>query len=286
MSGEVVLREAPRREARTILGLLTEQMDGVESGGNRRRRMLKERFGFMGRVWSLGLTLSDLTTRAATTANGSGSRSGLWNESRRRPWRRNDGSEGRRRRRHSLSHFTPTFPLTHRDPLFPHLDPRRPHPHPPPLRPPPPPPLTLATVPSFPPPPARATATSPRLPPPLSATPSLLREPPRPTPSHLRAPPPATPTSTRAPVTHPSLLRAPPLATPSLLRAPPASHPHLHASPCDPPPPPASHPSSSSQSHPHTQHRQVPSRRLRQAQDLPIGGGEHSGPAGERLFDC
>ncbi|KAL2331582.1 hypothetical protein Fmac_019163 [Flemingia macrophylla] len=29
-------------------GLLTEQMDGVESGGNRRRRMLKERFGFMG----------------------------------------------------------------------------------------------------------------------------------------------------------------------------------------------------------------------------------------------
>ncbi|KAL2333795.1 hypothetical protein Fmac_015008 [Flemingia macrophylla] len=48
MSSEVVLQEAPQREARTILGLLTEQMDGVESGGNRRRRMLKERFGFMG----------------------------------------------------------------------------------------------------------------------------------------------------------------------------------------------------------------------------------------------
>ncbi|KAL2335373.1 hypothetical protein Fmac_016586 [Flemingia macrophylla] len=44
----VVNMEAPQREARTILGLLTEQMDGVESGGNRRRRMLKERFGFMG----------------------------------------------------------------------------------------------------------------------------------------------------------------------------------------------------------------------------------------------
>ncbi|KAL2341340.1 hypothetical protein Fmac_009280 [Flemingia macrophylla] len=48
MSSEVVLQEAPQREERTILGLLTEQMDGVESGGNRRRRTLKERLGFMG----------------------------------------------------------------------------------------------------------------------------------------------------------------------------------------------------------------------------------------------
>ncbi|KHN32986.1 hypothetical protein glysoja_009977 [Glycine soja] len=46
----VALQESLRtqREARsTILGLLREQMDGVD-GGTRRRRSLKERFGFIG----------------------------------------------------------------------------------------------------------------------------------------------------------------------------------------------------------------------------------------------
>ncbi|XP_020221726.1 E3 ubiquitin-protein ligase rnf8 [Cajanus cajan] len=36
--------QEPQREPRTILGLLSEQMEG----GTRRRRTLKERFGFMG----------------------------------------------------------------------------------------------------------------------------------------------------------------------------------------------------------------------------------------------
>ncbi|XP_047163278.1 uncharacterized protein LOC124832969 [Vigna umbellata] len=43
----VVLQESLQREPRTILGLLSDQMDGVESGA-RRRKSFKERFGFMG----------------------------------------------------------------------------------------------------------------------------------------------------------------------------------------------------------------------------------------------
>ncbi|PNX57271.1 RING/U-box domain-containing protein [Trifolium pratense] len=45
----LILQESlrPQREARTILGLLTEQMDGVDLGTSR-RRSLKERFRFIG----------------------------------------------------------------------------------------------------------------------------------------------------------------------------------------------------------------------------------------------
>lgn len=43
----MVLQESLQREPRTILGLLRDQMDGVE-GGARRRKTFKERFGFIG----------------------------------------------------------------------------------------------------------------------------------------------------------------------------------------------------------------------------------------------
>ncbi|CAJ1962582.1 unnamed protein product [Sphenostylis stenocarpa] len=43
----VVLQESLQREPRTILGLLRDQMDGVDAG-TRRRRTFKERFGFIG----------------------------------------------------------------------------------------------------------------------------------------------------------------------------------------------------------------------------------------------
>ena len=46
----VILQESLQREreGRTILGLLTEQMEEVDRGGTRRRRSLKERLGFIG----------------------------------------------------------------------------------------------------------------------------------------------------------------------------------------------------------------------------------------------
>ncbi|KAK7332375.1 hypothetical protein VNO80_29126 [Phaseolus coccineus] len=43
----VVLQESLHREPRTILGLLRDQMDGVDAGAPR-RRTFKERFGFIG----------------------------------------------------------------------------------------------------------------------------------------------------------------------------------------------------------------------------------------------
>ncbi|XP_023544359.1 uncharacterized protein LOC111803967 isoform X1 [Cucurbita pepo subsp. pepo] len=44
----VILQEAARREteARTIWGFLSDQMDGVDGGGRRRRQSLKQRLGF------------------------------------------------------------------------------------------------------------------------------------------------------------------------------------------------------------------------------------------------
>ncbi|RDX73838.1 hypothetical protein CR513_46491, partial [Mucuna pruriens] len=58
----LILQESLRneREARTILGLLTEQMDGVD-GGQRRRRTLKERlrFGCCGATWVFRHTVRD-----------------------------------------------------------------------------------------------------------------------------------------------------------------------------------------------------------------------------------
>ncbi|KAK7245916.1 hypothetical protein RIF29_40770 [Crotalaria pallida] len=63
-------RQRQREEPTTILSLLTDQMDGMDHGGARRRRSLKERLGFIGGMGCCGATWVFRSTTLTETNGG------------------------------------------------------------------------------------------------------------------------------------------------------------------------------------------------------------------------